>query len=218
MGLAPEALEAAGQSLRLVALRSSYASRGYPASAFLMSAKVLLHVVPSLKWFAITSPSLTTRKRGVPLFLGNCSRMGRKCAGRPSTTAACDRHVTPRAPMPALANGFATATSIASGVEGPCGASAVPCRAARFDVAPERWKQPAQPNERQPVSRRKPWPRASLPSKHIQLMPQHRDLGFQLCLRPQRCGQCVKEQPEEVEHSAYASPSRCLIQSGRGSR
>src|SRR5215475_4625642 len=31
-------------------------------------------------------------------------------------------------------------------------------------------------------------------------MPEHGDLGFQLRLRPKRCRQCMKEQPEEVEH------------------
>jgi hypothetical protein len=29
--------------------------------------------------------------------------------------------------------------------------------------------------------------------KHVQLMPEHGDLGFQLRLRPQRCGQGVNQ-------------------------
>jgi hypothetical protein len=36
--------------------------------------------------------------------------------------------------------------------------------------------------------------------KHIQLMPQHCDLGFQLRLRPEGRNQHVEKQPEEVEH------------------
>jgi hypothetical protein len=55
------------------------------------------------------------------------------------------------------------------------------------DGAPRRRKQPARPHEEQPVGRRRPRSRC-LPAKHIQLMPQHGDLGFQLRLRPQwRC-------------------------------
>jgi hypothetical protein len=42
--------------------------------------------------------------------------------------------------------------------------------------ASQPWKQSAQPHEKHPVGRRQPRPR-SLPAKHIQLMPQHGDLG-----------------------------------------
>jgi hypothetical protein len=38
--------------------------------------------------------------------------------------------------------------------------------------------------------------------KHGQLMPQQRDLGFQLRLRPERRGQGMDEQPLEVGHHA----------------
>jgi hypothetical protein len=44
------------------------------------------------------------------------------------------------------------------------------------DGASQPWKQSAQPHEKHPVGRRQPRPR-SLPAKHIQLMPQHGDLG-----------------------------------------
>ena len=70
------------------------------------------------------------------------------------------------------------------------------------DGIPQRRKQPAQPDEEQPVGRRQPGPRRSLPVKHIQLMPQHCDLGFQLRLRPEGRSQHVEKQPEEVEHHA----------------
>jgi hypothetical protein len=43
-------------------------------------------------------------------------------------------------------------------------------------------------------------------------MPQHRDLAFQLRLRPERCRQGVGEQPEEVEQRSYASSSCRLAQ------
>jgi hypothetical protein len=84
------------------------------------------------------------------------------------------------------------------------------------DGAPQRRKQSAQPNEKQPVGGCQPRPRGSLSAKHVQLMPQHRNLGLQLRLRPERRGQHVHKQPEEVEHQAYPSLSRRMIQCGSG--
>src|ERR1700716_3034159 len=76
------------------------------------------------------------------------------------------------------------------------------------DGAPQRRKQPPQPDKKQPVSGRQPGLRGSLSTKHVQLMPQQRDLGFQLRLRPEGRGQNVEEQPKEVEHRAlpYLTP------------
>jgi hypothetical protein len=54
------------------------------------------------------------------------------------------------------------------------------------DGIPQRRKQPAQPNKEQSVSCRQPGPRGSPSSKHVQLMSQQGDLGFQLHLRAER--------------------------------
>jgi hypothetical protein len=56
------------------------------------------------------------------------------------------------------------------------------------ESAPQRWKQPAQPNEEQAIGCRQPKPRGSLSPKHVQLMTQNCDLGFQPHLRPE--GRC----------------------------
>ena len=48
-------------------------------------------------------------------------------------------------------------------------------------------------HQEQPVGHRQPRP-GSLPVKHIQLVSQHCDLGFQMRLRPEGRSQCVDEQ------------------------
>ena len=104
------------------------------------------------------------------------------------------------------------ATSIANRDGSPTDASAARCPADDRDGTLQRRKQSAQPNEKQPISGRKPGPLGGLAPKHVQLMPQHCDLGFQLRLRAEGRREDMNEQPEEVDHRQYPSPSRPLIQ------
>jgi hypothetical protein len=61
-----------------------------------------------------------------------------------------------------------------------------------------------EPNEEQSVCHRQPRLRGHAPKKHIQLMSQQNDLGFQSCLRFEWRDQNVREQDQEPDHCSSA--------------
>jgi len=69
----------------------------------------------------------------------------------------------------------------------------------RCDVQHQR-KQPIEPNEEQSIGCRQSKFRRNAPAQHVQLMPQHDDLGFQPCLRLERRDHDVEDQAQERDH------------------
>ena len=63
-------------------------------------------------------------------------------------------------------------------------------------------KQAIKPDEKQSVGYRQLRLRGNAPAQHVQLMPQHHDLGFQSRLRLKRRDQDVEEQDQELERCA----------------
>src|SRR5829696_2336033 len=63
-----------------------------------------------------------------------------------------------------------------------------------------RWEQPIEPDEEQSVGYRQLRLRRNAPTQHVQLMPQHDDLGFQPCLRLERRDHDVEDQAQERDH------------------
>jgi hypothetical protein len=61
-----------------------------------------------------------------------------------------------------------------------------------------------EPDEEQSVGHRQLRLRGNAPAQHVQLMPQHHDLGFQPRLRLERRDQDVKEQDQKPDHCAPA--------------